>query len=115
MRFFALGWPTGTRRDLGCYLYHSEKILAKAQGQTQRPKSAAGRSGELYGSLSVLSESHPPQRQTNTYIVYFYLTESLLLLALLLAVILNHTKFGHLQQGPMWEKLRPQSIPQSIS
>ena len=22
-----LGWPPGTRRDLGCYLYHSEKIL----------------------------------------------------------------------------------------
>ena len=25
--FFALGWPPGTRRDLDCYLYHSEKIL----------------------------------------------------------------------------------------
>ena len=27
VRFFALGWPPGSRRDLGCYLYHSEKIL----------------------------------------------------------------------------------------
>ena len=27
VRFFALGWPPGTRRTLGCYLYHSEKIL----------------------------------------------------------------------------------------
>ena len=24
---FALGWPPGTRRNLGCYLYHSEKTL----------------------------------------------------------------------------------------
>ena len=22
-----MGWPPGTRMDLGCYLYHSEKIL----------------------------------------------------------------------------------------
>ena len=27
VRVFALGWLPGTRRDLGCYLYHSEKIL----------------------------------------------------------------------------------------
>ena len=25
--FFALSWPPDTRRDLGCYLYYSEKIL----------------------------------------------------------------------------------------
>ena len=23
--FFSLGWPPGTRRDLGCYIYHFEK------------------------------------------------------------------------------------------
>ena len=51
MRFFALGWPPDTRRDLSCYMYHPETMLTHSAATTSGRASRITLTLFSFGSL----------------------------------------------------------------